>query len=111
MIVNTQISYGYASLIEVFCKANELDVTIQNMSAYPFGKIILHFEDNSGTAHSITFLSYKHLGLENMLCDYLIKCGIPPVLIPVGKAPVKRNMDQVEKEWQEHRKSIGLGRV
>ena len=111
MIVNTQISYGYSPLIEVFCKANELAVTIEDMSAYPLGKVILHFEDDSDTASAITMLSYKHLGFENMLCDYLIKCGILPSLIPVGKAPVKRNMDQVEKEWEEHRKSIGLGRA
>jgi hypothetical protein len=110
MIVNTQISYGHESLIEVFFKANDLTVTIQDMRAYPYGKIILHYEDDSDTALAITMLSYKHLGFENMLCDYLIKCGISPSLIPIGKAPVKRDMDQVDKEWQEHRRAIGLAR-
>lgn len=108
MIVNTQISYGYASLIEIFFKANELDVIIQDMRAYPYGKVILHYEDDSDTAYGITFMSMKHLGFENMLCDYLIKCGISPSLIPIGKAAVVRDMKQVDKEWEEHKRRIGF---
>jgi hypothetical protein len=108
MIVNTQISYGYASLIEIFFKANELNVTIQDMKAYPYGKIILHYEDDSDTACTITFMSIKHLGFENMLCDYLIKCGIWLPLIPIGQMAIKRDMNQVDKDWAEHRKHIGL---
>lgn len=108
MIVNTQISYGYASLIEIFFKANELDVTIEDRRAYPNGKVILHYEDNSDTATTITFMSIKHLGFENMLCDYLIKCGISPSLIPISQVAVKRDMKQLDKDWDEHRKRIGL---
>ena len=108
MIVNTQISYGYVELIKTFIKANELDINVQDMTAYPFGKIILHYEDNSDTALNITFMSVKHLGLENMLCDYLIRCGIPASLIQIGKFANKRDMEELDKQWEEHRKHIGL---
>jgi hypothetical protein len=108
MIVNTQISYGYASLIEIFFKANELDVAIEDMRAYPNGKVILHYEDDSDTATTITFMSIKHLGFENMLCDYLIKCGISPSMIPIGKVAIKRDMAQVEKDYEEHMKTLGF---
>jgi hypothetical protein len=108
MIVNTQISYGYASLIETFFKANELDVIIEDMRAYPYGKIVLHYEDDSETACSITFMSIRHLGFENMLCDYLIKCGISPSLIPIGQVAVKRDMEQLDKDWVKHRKGMGF---
>ena len=108
MILETQISYGYKTLIETFCKANNLDINIMDMSAYPYGKIILLYEDNSETAITMSFMSMKHLGFENMLCDYLIKCGTPPSLIPIGKVAVKRDMIKLDKEWEEHRKAIGL---
>jgi hypothetical protein len=109
MKVETQISYGYKDLIEIFFKANELDINIKDMSAYPYGKIILHYEDDSDTAYTITFMSVKHLGFENMLCDYLIKCGISPSLIPIGKMAINRDMKQLDKDWDEHRRSMGLG--
>jgi hypothetical protein len=56
----------------------------------------------------MSFMSIKHLGFENMLCDFLIKCNIPPSLITVGKMAVKRDMNELDKKWAEHRKAIGL---
>jgi hypothetical protein len=108
MIVNTNISYGYSSLIETFFKANDLDVIIQDMTANPYGKIILHYEDNSDTSCLITLLSFKHLGLENMLCDYLIRCGIPAHAIHIGSVSIKRDLQELDKKWEEHRRLIGL---
>lgn len=109
MIVETKISYGYLDLIKIFFQANNIDVKIRDMSAYPYGKIIIEYDDDSDTSVAITFMSYKHLGLENMLCDYLIRCGIDPRIIPVGRAkPPVRDMNKLEEEWQEHRKRIGL---
>lgn len=108
MIISTQISYGYKPLIEIFLKANNLDLAIKDMDAYPYGKITLECEDNSDAAYTITFMSVKHLGFENMLCDYLIKCGVPPNIISIGKAAVKRDMVELDKEWEDHRRSIGL---
>ena len=108
MIINTIISYGYHSLISTFFEANELDVKIQDMTAYPYGKIILEYDDNSDTAYKITLMSIRHLGFENMLCDYLIRCGTPVSLIPIGQAPLKRDMKELDRQWEEHRKLIGL---
>lgn len=109
MKVKTDISYGYASLIETFFNANNLDVEIQDMRAYPFGKIILNYDGDSETAYAITMLSVKHCGFENMLCDFLIKCGVDAHLIPIGQAPVaKRDMRELDKEWEQHRRNIGF---
>lgn len=109
MIVETNISYGYLDLIKIFLDANNLDIKIQDKSAYPFGKIVFEYDEDSEVATTITFMSYRHLGFENMLCDYLIKCGIDPSIISIGSAKPKRDMNKLEEEWQEHRKSIGLG--
>ena len=81
---------------------------IEDKSAYPFGKITLIYEDDSETALSITFMSVRHLGFENMLCDYLIKCGIPVSLISIGQQAVKRDMAELDKQWDEHRRRIGI---
>lgn len=108
--VNTQISFGYAELIKTFCKANELDVSIEeridqnSVSNY----ITAVYEDNSDTAFSITFMSVRHLGFENMLCDYLIKCGVHSSRINMGKQAVNRDMEQLDRQWEEHKKHIGL---
>jgi hypothetical protein len=106
-IVETNISWGFLNLIEIFLQANNLVVTCK-----PCGisekKITLEYEENSETAMNITFMSIKHLGLENMLCDYLKRCGIPYELIPVGNSYPNRDMNKVEKEWLEHRKKLGF---
>jgi hypothetical protein len=108
MIVKTHISYGHAELLKIFFKANELDVEIEDMSAHPYGKINLLYEDDSDTAVAISFMSVKHLGFENMLCDYLIRCGIIPAMIQIGKSGARRDMAELDRKWEEHRKLIGL---
>lgn len=110
MIVKTHISYGYATLIDTFFKANDLNVVvIEDRTGYVSPKhITLEYEDNSDTALSITIMSIRHLGLENMLCDYLIRCGICPGLIGIGKFVEKRSMEELNQQWEEHRKKIGL---
>jgi len=45
-----------------------------------------------------------------MLCDYLIRCGIMPARIAIGKLEIKRDMEELDKKWEEHRKLIGLAR-
>lgn len=107
MIVNTRISYGYAELIKIFCEANELQITIHDTSA-ALGKLHLYYDDESPTAQTITFMSFKHLGLENMLCDYLIRCGISPSLIGIGSYTPPRDMKELDKKWEEHKRLIGL---
>lgn len=112
MIVNTHISYGHRELLKIFFKANELDVTIQDMSAYEYPKhAVLYYEDESDTATAITYMSLKHLGFENMLCDYLIRCDISPSLISIGNSSnVKRDMKQIDIECDEHLRRLGFKR-
>jgi hypothetical protein len=118
--VDTQISWGYLPLLEIFAKANSLVLKFEPwhseeevegssiIRAREFTRI--SYEENSDTAISITCLSIKHLGFENMLCDYLIRCNVQPQMIPIGKAVMRKDPEQMEKEWQEHRKKIGLAR-
>ncbi len=114
MIVNTHISYGHLRLINLFFKANELEVAVDepldntdNFRAVEH--MVLRYEDDSDTALKITFMSMRHLGFENMLCDYLIKCGVDKSSISAGfSTDVKRNMKQLDKDWEEHRKSLGF---
>ena len=108
--INTQISDGYLELIKTFFKANELDVTIKEYmhKEHDLTYLQLSYEDNSDTAYQITFMSVRHLGLENMLCDYLIRCGIAPTRINLGKQAVKRDMAELDKQWEEHRKQLGF---
>ena len=108
MKVETNISYGYRTLIDTFFTANGLSVEIEDKSAYPFGKITLIYEDNSDTAYNITFMSVIHLGLENMLCDYLIRCGVPAERIDIGSVAVQRDMKELDEMWEKHRRRIGL---
>lgn len=119
-IVDTQISWGYMPLLEIFAKANSLVLKFEPW--YPEevveGSSIIRsreytritYQDNSDTAMSITCMSIKHLGFENMLCDYLIRCNVQPQMIPIGKAVMKKDPEQMEQEWQAHRKKIGLTR-
>ena len=108
MIVNTNISWGYLELLKTFFKANELDIICKERSA-PAGTLTtLSYDDNSDTAYKITFMSIRHLGFENMLCDYLIRCDIPARLISTGTLSIKRDMKKLDEEWNEYRKTIGL---
>lgn len=105
-IVESNISWGYVSLLKIFFEANKLDVMCQERIELspPRSMINLVFEDNSPTAYSITFMSVRHLGFENMLCDYLIKCGISSSLISVGKVAISRDMKKLDEDWEKFRK-------
>jgi hypothetical protein len=50
-------------------------------------------------------MSVRHLGFENMLCDYLIKCGICPGMIPVGKVAIQRDMKKLDDDWELHKRN------
>jgi hypothetical protein len=112
MIVETIISWGFVDYLRTFFVANNLQVQCEiRDESFPVCQCVnLIYDEDSETALAITFMSMKHLGFENMLCDYLIRCGIPATLIPIGKEVKNRDMAQVEKDWQEHRKKIGLSR-
>jgi len=105
MIVETNISWGYKDLIEIFMTANELDVIISERSPGMYQtKITLTYNDASETATSITFLSYRHLGFENMLYDYLIKCGVSQRSISYGKYGPARDPKKLDADWEVYRK-------
>jgi hypothetical protein len=109
--VDVNISYGYNKLLDTFFKANNLDIVIkERIQSYSETHLIsLSYEDESDTAYSITLMSYRHLGFENMLCDYLNKCGVPPALIAVGQQIIeKRDMKKLDEEWEEYKKTIGF---
>ena len=110
IVVNTNISSGYVPLLEIFAQANSLVLKFESYSEPgSLGEYTrISYEGESDTSVAITFLSIKHLGFENMLCDYLIRCNIEPVMIPIGKAVMSKSPGQMETEWQEHRKKIGL---
>jgi hypothetical protein len=105
--VNTNISWGFLNLIETFFQANNLKVECRAQGVSD-RKIILEYEDDSDTAMAITFMSVKHLGFENMLCDYLKRCGIPYELIPIGNSYSNRDMKKLDEEWMEHRRKLGF---
>lgn len=108
MEIKTIISSGYRDLLEIFFKANELDVQCLERDDEQFSLkrlITLRYEDDSDTAYKITFMSFKHLGLENMLCDYLIKLGYPPARLSDGRTIVKRDMKKLDEEWDEYCKN------
>jgi hypothetical protein len=119
MIIETEISWGYLPLIQTFASANNLSLeyTCRNVevntgihSQRQRQYITVSCEDGSETELSITFMSVKHLGFRNMLYDYLHKCHIDNAMIPIGKFVMRKSSEQMEKEWQQHRKEIGLAR-
>jgi hypothetical protein len=103
-VIKTNISSGYGELLQTFFKANELDISLDTKHQH----VELLVNDDSDTPSQITFMSYRHLGFENMLCDYLIKCGVDPSMISFGRYYPPRNMKEVEEGWQEHRKQLGF---
>jgi hypothetical protein len=105
--VKTEISWGFLELLKTFFDANKLDVVcIERVETDPPRSMVtLSYEENSDTAISITLMSYRHLGFKNMLCDYLIKCGISPSLIAVGKVAIQRDMKKLDEDWEEYRRN------
>lgn len=109
--VETNIAWALVELLKTFFKANELQVTCEERVEEAKGKILttLYYEPHSDTAYSITFMSTRHLGFENMLVDYLKRCGIPLQNISIGhQVRQRRDMDELDRQWLEHKKKIGL---
>lgn len=106
MKIDSIISYGYRDLMEIFFVANELDIKCINryVEDSPLGQITFEYENDSDTAYRVTFMSMKHLGFENMLVDYLLKLGYPKQRISDGRTIVKRDLEQLDKDWQIYRK-------
>lgn len=102
--VKTKISYGYKDLIEIFATANNLKI-----QCIPNGQHMnIIYENDSDTAMAITMLSCRHLGFENMLVDYLLRCGCDIRLISIGKSTVDRDMNMLDDDWIKHRTQLGF---
>ena len=110
VVINSNISYGYVTLIDAFAKANNLELELSEIKEMGevFPKIRISYQEDSDTAYQITFMSMRHLGFENMLCDYLIRCGVPAGMIPSGSRGVNRDMKKLDQEWEERRKELGF---
>ena len=111
MEVKTHISYGYVQLLDTFFKANDLIVScveIGRNEGGGHGHTTIIYEDGSPTAEKITFMSFIHVGFENMLCDYLIRCGIYSKLITVGSYTGGRDMAELDSDCEAHIASLNL---
>jgi hypothetical protein len=104
MVINSIISYGFLDLIETFFRANNLDVKCSLRAEVSKNLITMEYEDNSETALSITYMSFRHLGFENMLIDYLIRLGYSPSMISIGRTVVKRDMKKLDEDWEKYRR-------
>ena len=106
----TCISEGYIPLIKTFCEANELDIEIGTIKTNQFSygsvpKITLAYDEFSDSADTLAFLALKHCSVENMLCDYLKRCGISENTFNFGKVPIRSATD---KDYEEYKKSLGV---
>lgn len=108
MVIKSIISWGFVDLMETFFKANNLDVRCEIRSGEGSNKITFEYDDNSDTDLAISYMSIKHLGFENMLCDYLVRLGYPPGLISIGRTVIKRDMKELDKAWEERRRELGF---
>ena len=104
MKIKTTISEGYLDLLKTFAKANELDLTFNSNGQH----VEIEYNDDSDTASKIMYMSIVHCGFLNMIYDYLKKCGVDMSVVSYGKIPPKRDMRELEKQWEERRKTIGL---
>lgn len=108
MVINSIISYGFVDLIETFFKANNLEVECTVRQEGSKNLIIFEYEDDSETALAITFMSVRHLGFENMLVDYIVRCGYSLSMISIGRTIVRRDMKALDRAWEEKRKELGF---
>jgi len=114
MEIRTELVQDHKALIEVFLKANEL----QSVKIGTYEKVVwdhtfhllkLTYDSDSEDALKLSYMSLVHMGIPNMLDDFLLKCGVDvSMLNPVKPVPCKRDMIELDRQWDEHRKKIGL---
>ncbi len=106
-IHETHIDVRHIDLIKVFFTANELhkvNVTsynkvevVQDLNVVRSLVQLSYDELDLETSNTLAFMSLRHLGMGNMLDDFLIKCGISPFSITppiLHSPPVNINADQ-----------------
>lgn len=105
MVIHTNISYGYYQLLDAFFLANNLNVRLLERKEPTFSKVDIEVNDDD-TELALTFMSTKHLGFENMLVDYLYRCGVSPEFVGMGTYREPRDMKKVESDWETYRKEV-----
>jgi hypothetical protein len=79
--LQTHFGVEHSALLEIFFKANKLDVKISEYH-YRYNErnhkyIELVWDDTSETGVQISYMSMVHMGFLNMLDDFLLKCNVP----------------------------------
>lgn len=104
MIIKSHISYGFVGLLRTFFTANNLTVVCEERVTGQADQINFIYEDDSETAIALTFMGMRHLGIENMLCDYLIKCGMDRTQLAYGRPAIRRDMQKLDEEWDKYKR-------
>ena len=102
--IKTNLSIEHLELIKIFFEASKLP----NVIIGEYNKIlkdvshkmidIMYDDEDVETAGQITYMSLVHAGLQNMLDDYLMKCGVS-----VWDLQPKTIREQELKEKEEER--------
>jgi len=105
MIIKTEIAVLHKELIKVFFQANEiadaevLEVLLEERNKeYPVLEIICHDPDSE---HTLTFLGLRNCGIQNMLDDYLMRCGVPAREIQPYNLVRDREDYEVDQKFQD----------
>ena len=109
--IKTNLSIDHLELIKIFFEANKLpNVIISEYSNiiknYPHKMIEITYDnDDVETSGQITYMSLVHVGLQNMLDDYLMKCGVSVWdLQPktIREQELKEREEAREQEYEEY---------
>jgi|AntAceMinimDraft_5_1070358.scaffolds.fasta_scaffold76235_3 hypothetical protein len=108
--LDTEISWGYVALMDTFATANILELTFKKRTQTEPARefITIVYERNSETSSTLTFMAIRHSGIENMLCDFLMKCEVDPIMIPIGRFDMRKTDEELEEAWQHRRRELGF---
>jgi hypothetical protein len=112
MIIKTEIAVLHKELIKIFFQANNLvDTEIlevlyeENDKKYPVLEIVCH-DDNDDSTQMLTLLGLRNYGVQNMLDDFLIRCGVHPREIKPYNLVRDREDYEVNQKFEEFYKKI-----
>lgn len=115
--IKTNLSIDHLELIKIFFEANQLlNVTINEYSKQIRSSShkmieIMYDDEDSETSSKITYMSIVHCGLQNMLDDYLMKCGVnvwdlQPASIK--EQELKEKQESRQQKLEEHLKNLAI---
>lgn len=94
--IDTFLENSHMELIKIFFKANGMNATVveyTDIENYGFSNMIRIFLDDDSMVQA-TFMATRHAGFQNMLDDYLIKCGVAPHRLHVAKSTQPYNIKE-----------------